>query len=101
MALCEEHMEELLLFVFPVAFGVGFWMSTTSRDREPVLDGVVEEVALRERVRTSYAQAALRVTTGEAGCGCGQPADCGCDDGCCATANPAGFGAELYGEIDR
>jgi SAM-dependent methyltransferase len=56
---------------------------------------------LRERVRTSYAQAALRVTTGQAGCGCGQPADCGCDDGCCATANPPGFGAELYGEIDR
>jgi SAM-dependent methyltransferase len=56
---------------------------------------------LRERVRTSYAQAALRVATGEAGCGCGQPAGCGCDDGCCATANPPGFGAELYGEVDR
>ncbi len=80
-------------------------MSTTSQqareNHESLLDGVVEEVALRERVRTSYAQAALRVTTGEAGCGCGQAADCGCEDGCCATANPPGFGGELYGEIDR
>jgi arsenite methyltransferase len=56
---------------------------------------------LRDQVRTRYAQAAVRVSTGEAGCGCGQASDCGCDDGCCTTANQAGFGPELYGEIDR
>jgi len=80
-------------------------MSRTSRqageDHEGLLDGVVEEVALRERVRASYAQAAVRVTTGQGGCGCGQAADCGCHDGCCASANPPGFGGELYGELDR
>jgi arsenite methyltransferase len=56
---------------------------------------------LRDQVRERYAQAAVRVSTGQAGCGCGQAADCGCDDGCCDTANQPGFGPELYGEIDR
>jgi arsenite methyltransferase len=58
--------------------------------------------ALREQVRTRYAAAATKVTTGD--CGCGKPADCGCDDSCCgtaATAEEAGFGAELYAELDR
>jgi arsenite methyltransferase len=52
--------------------------------------------ALREQVRARYAAAATKVTSGD--CGCGQPADCGCADGCCgaATAEKPGFGAELY-----
>jgi SAM-dependent methyltransferase len=77
--------------------------SQTGEHPEPLLDGVVEEVALRERVRARYAQAAIRVTNGEEGCGCGQPADCGCGDGCCtaATADEPGFGAELYAGTDR
>jgi arsenite methyltransferase len=59
---------------------------------------------LREQVRARYAAAATQVTTGQGGCGCGQPADCGCDDGCCgdaATAEEPGFGAELYAALDR
>jgi arsenite methyltransferase len=59
---------------------------------------------LREQVRARYADAALRVTGDQAGgCGCGQPADCGCDGGCCgaATATEPGFGAGLYATIDR
>jgi arsenite methyltransferase len=58
--------------------------------------------AVREQVRARYAAAATRVTSG--GCGCGQPADCGCDSGCCgtaATAEEPGFGAELYAALDR
>ena len=42
--------------------------------------------------------------TGAGDCGCGQPADCGCDSGCCggaATAEEPGFGAELYAALDR
>ena len=60
--------------------------------------------ALREQVRARYAAAAVKATRGQGGCGCGQPADCGCDGGCCggpATAEEPGFGAELYAELDR
>jgi arsenite methyltransferase len=60
--------------------------------------------ALREQVRARYAAAATKVTAGAGDCGCGQPADCGCDSGCCggpATAEEPGFGAELYATLDR
>jgi arsenite methyltransferase len=60
--------------------------------------------ALRERVRARYAAAATKVTSGQGDCGCGQPAGCGCDGGCCggaATAEEPGFGAELYAALDR
>jgi arsenite methyltransferase len=59
--------------------------------------------ALRDQVRARYAAAAIKVTSGQGGCGCGQPADCGCDSDCCgaATAEEPGFGAELYAELDR
>jgi SAM-dependent methyltransferase len=60
--------------------------------------------ALREQVRARYAAAATQVTSGQGGCGCGQPADCGCDDSCCgtaATAEEPGFGAELYAALER
>ena len=60
--------------------------------------------ALREQVRARYAAAATKVTSGQGDCGCGQPADCGCDSGCCggvATAEEPGFGAELYAALDR
>jgi arsenite methyltransferase len=60
--------------------------------------------ALREQVRARYAAAATKVTAGQGGCGCGQPASCGCDSGCCgtaATAEAPGFGAELYAQLDR
>jgi len=61
-----------------------------------------DQDALREQVRARYA-AATKVTSGVGGCGCGQPADCGCDSGCCgaATAEEPGFGAELYATLDR
>jgi arsenite methyltransferase len=60
--------------------------------------------ALRDQVRARYAAAATKVSGGQGGCGCGQPADCGCDGGCCggaATAEEPGFGAELYAALDR
>jgi arsenite methyltransferase len=59
--------------------------------------------ALRDQVRARYAAAAIKVTAGQGGCGCGQPADCGCGEGCCgaATAEEPGFGAELYAQLDR
>jgi arsenite methyltransferase len=60
--------------------------------------------ALREQVRARYAAAATKVTAGAGDCGCGQPADCGCDSGCCggpATAEEPGFGAGLYATLDR
>jgi arsenite methyltransferase len=62
-----------------------------------------DQDALREQVRARYAAAATKVSSGEGGCGCGQPADCGCDSGCCgaATAEEPGFGAELYAALDR
>jgi arsenite methyltransferase len=61
-----------------------------------------DQDTLREQVRARYAAAATKVTSGD--CGCGQPADCGCDSGCCgdaATAEEPGFGAELYAALDR
>jgi arsenite methyltransferase len=63
-----------------------------------------EPDALRDQVRARYAAAAARVAGGQDGCGCGLPADCGCDSGCCggaASADEPGFGAELYAELDR
>ena len=60
--------------------------------------------ALREQVRVRYAAAASKVTAGHVNdCGCGQPADCGCDSSCCgaASAEEPGFGAELYAQLDR
>jgi arsenite methyltransferase len=62
-----------------------------------------DQDTLREQVRARYAAAATKVTSGQGDCGCGQPADCGCDGGCCggaATAEEPGFGAELYA-LDR
>jgi arsenite methyltransferase len=63
---------------------------------------------LREQVRARYAAAARQATAGtqatDSGCGCGQPADCGCDSGCCgaaAAAEEPGIGAELYSAADR
>ena len=66
--------------------------------------GQTESDAVRDQVRARYAAAATQVTGGQGDCGCGQPADCGCGSGCCsggATAEEPGFGAELYGELDR
>jgi arsenite methyltransferase len=63
-----------------------------------------DQDTLREQVRARYAAAATRITVGAGDCGCGQPADCGCDSGCCggaATAEEPGFGAELYAALDR
>ena len=58
---------------------------------------------LRDQVRARYAAAAVKVTAGQGDCGCGQPADCGCDSGCCgaASAEEPGFGAALYAQLDR
>jgi len=58
---------------------------------------------LREQVRARYAAAATKLTAGQGGCGCGQPADGGCDSGGCgaARAEEPGFGAELYAALDR
>jgi arsenite methyltransferase len=63
-----------------------------------------EADALREQVRARYAAAATKLTRAQGDCGCGQPADCGCDSGCCggaASAEEPGFGAELYAALDR
>jgi arsenite methyltransferase len=62
-----------------------------------------DQNTVREQVRARYAAAAANVTSGQGGCGCGQLADCGCDEGCCgaATAEEPGFGAELYATLDR
>jgi SAM-dependent methyltransferase len=63
-----------------------------------------DQDTLREQVRARYAAAASKLTSGQGDCGCGQPADCGCDSGCCggaATAEEPGFGAELYAALDR
>jgi arsenite methyltransferase len=63
-----------------------------------------DQDALREQVRARYAAAAIKVTSGQGDCGCGQPADCGCDSGCCgaaAAAEEPGFGAKLYAALDR
>jgi len=63
----------------------------------------MDKEVLREQVRARYAAAATKLTGAQGDCGCGQPADCGCDSGCCgATASEEpGFGAELYAELDR
>jgi arsenite methyltransferase len=68
-------------------------MSTQQTDKDLV----------REQVRARYSAAATKVTSGQGGCGCGQPAGCGCGDGCCgaATAEEPGFGAQLYAALDR
>jgi arsenite methyltransferase len=56
--------------------------------------------ALREQVRDRYAAAAAQAGSGSVAhdCGCGQPADCGCDSACCGTATgeEAAFGANQY-----
>ena len=59
--------------------------------------------ALREQVRARYAAAATKVTSGQGGCGCGQPADCGCGSGCCGGVQDEqpGIGAGLYAASDR
>jgi arsenite methyltransferase len=59
--------------------------------------------ALREQVRARYAAAATKLTSGAGGCGCGQPADGGCDRGCwgAATAEEPGFGAARYATLER
>jgi arsenite methyltransferase len=62
-----------------------------------------DQDTLREQVRARYAAAATKLT-GQGDCGCGQPAGCGCGESCCggaATAEEPGFGAELYGALDR
>jgi ubiquinone/menaquinone biosynthesis C-methylase UbiE len=80
-------------------------MSTTSQQpvgEQPMLDGLVEEVALRERVRTRYAELAELAASG-ATCGCGQPVDCGCGAGCCTSVdeNQPGVAAEFYSVDER
>jgi SAM-dependent methyltransferase len=80
-------------------------MSTTSQPvgEQPLIDGLVEEVALRERVRTRYAELAELAASG-ATCGCGQPVDCGCGADYCCTGvdeNQPGVAAELYPAADR
>jgi arsenite methyltransferase len=80
-------------------------MSTTSQQPvgdQPLIDGLVEEVALRERVRTRYAELAELAAAG-ATCGCGQPVDCGCGAGCCTPVdeNQPGVAAEFYSVDER
>jgi SAM-dependent methyltransferase len=80
-------------------------MSTTSQqpvDEQPLIDGLVEEVALRERVRTRYAELAELAASG-ATCGCGQPVDCGCGADCCTPVdeNQPGVAAEFYSVDER
>jgi arsenite methyltransferase len=62
-----------------------------------------DQDALREQVRRRYAAAAIQVTSGQGGCGCGQPADFGCEGGCCTGVQDEqpGIGAGLYAAIDR
>jgi arsenite methyltransferase len=58
--------------------------------------------ALREQVRQRYAQAARQAAAGtqatDSGCGCGQPADCGCTSSCCgdSAATQSDLGVGLY-----
>jgi arsenite methyltransferase len=59
--------------------------------------------ALREHVRERYAAAARQAGAGtqasDSGCGCGQPADCGCAGSCCGTTaadQAPGLGSGLY-----
>jgi SAM-dependent methyltransferase len=69
---------------------------------DPLLDGLVEEVALRERVRERYAGLAELAASG-ATCGCGQPVGCGCGAGCGngVDENQLGVGGELYPAEER
>jgi arsenite methyltransferase len=61
-----------------------------------------DPAALREQVRARYAAAATQVALGHGGCGCGQPAGCGCDRGCCGgTAEEPATGAGRYADSDR
>jgi arsenite methyltransferase len=81
-------------------------MTTTSQPagghHEQLLDGLVEEVELRERVRERYAGLAELAASG-ATCGCGQPVDCGCGAGCCTSPdeNQLGIAGQLYPADDR
>jgi SAM-dependent methyltransferase len=79
-------------------------MNTTSQPvgDQQMLDGLVEEVAMRERVRTRYAELAELAAAG-ATCGCGQPVDCGCGADCCTPAdeNQPGVAAEFYSVDER
>ena len=79
-------------------------MTTTSQPPagQSELDSVIEEVALRERVRARYADLAELAAAG-ATCGCGQPVDCGCGADCCTSPdeNQPGISAELYTAADR
>jgi arsenite methyltransferase len=81
-------------------------MTTTSQPAgghpDPLLDGLVEEVVLRERVRERYAGLAELAASG-ATCGCGQPVDCGCGADCCTSVdeNQPGVTAEFYPASDR
>ena len=81
-------------------------MTTTSQPagghHEQLLDGLVEEVELRERVRERYAGLA-ELAASEATCGCGQPVDCGCGAGCCTSPdeNQLGIAGQLYPADDR
>jgi SAM-dependent methyltransferase len=65
-------------------------------------DQVSDAAALREEVRARYALAAAQAGAGQVAhdCGCGQPADCGCDSACCGTsdvtAEERGFGVDQY-----
>jgi arsenite methyltransferase len=70
-------------------------------NHEPLLDGLIEEVALRERVRARYANAARQAAAGAQAndCGCGQPAGCGCATSCCdpgETIDAPAWGPGLY-----
>jgi arsenite methyltransferase len=70
-------------------------------NHEPLLDGLIEEVALRERVRARYANAARQAVAGAQAndCGCGQPAGCGCATSCCGpgeTIDAPAWGPGLY-----
>jgi SAM-dependent methyltransferase len=67
-----------------------------------MLEGLVEEVALREQVRARYAGLAELAASG-ATCGCGQPVDCGCGADCCTSVdeNQPGVAAEFYPTTDR
>jgi arsenite methyltransferase len=62
-----------------------------------------DQDTLREQVRARYAAAALQVSSDRGNCGCGQPADCGCDSVCCDTVQDEqpGIGARLYAAADR
>jgi SAM-dependent methyltransferase len=76
-------------------------MTTTPQPAgQSELDSVIEEVALRERVRARYAGLAELAASG-ATCGCGQPVDCGCGAGCCTDENQLGIGGQLYTAAER